>query len=91
MGDYESTARRHGKKWFVGSVYDELGGTLDIKLEFLEVGKNHKFTYYEDTKETHYKSNPEAYQVRQGIVKNGDLVKVIIAPGSGHCMRLRPE
>ncbi|MCM4155778.1 alpha-glucosidase [Gramella sp. AN32] len=90
MDEYISTARRHGKEWFIGSVYNQQGGTLDIKLDFLEEGKEYEVTYYEDTKETHCKTNPEAYRVRKGKLKKGDVVKAVMAPGGGHCMWITP-
>lgn len=90
MDEYITTARRHGKEWFIGSAYSQQGGTLDIILDFLEEGVEYQVTYYEDTKETHCKTNPEAYQIRQGKLKNGDMIKAVMAPGGGHCMWIRP-
>tara|TARA_R110002012_G_scaffold317031_1_gene532784 strand:- start:1523 stop:3439 length:1917 start_codon:yes stop_codon:yes gene_type:complete len=90
MGEYISTARRQGDNWFVGSVHDQQGGTLEIKLDFLQPGKEYQVTYYEDTDETHGKTNPEAYRVRSGKVKNGDIIQAKMAPGGGHCMWIRP-
>lgn len=89
MGEYITTARRHGDQWFIGSVHDQKGGTLDIALDFLDADKEYKVTYYEDTEETHGETNPEAYQVRTGTVRKGDVVKAKIAPGGGHCMWIR--
>ncbi|MFB9052730.1 glycoside hydrolase family 97 catalytic domain-containing protein [Formosa undariae] len=91
MDSYISTARRHGEEWFVGSVYNKQGGTLDIELDFLKDGVNYNITYYEDTSETHGMNNPEAYQVKSGIVKKGDVIKAKMAPGGGHCMWIRPQ
>ena len=90
MAEYISTARRHGKEWFIGSVYNQEGGSLDINLDFLEEGQEYNVAFYEDTEETHCKTNPEAYQVRKGKVKKGDVVKAMMAPGGGHCMWIRP-
>jgi alpha-glucosidase len=90
IGEYITTARRAGKEWFVGSVYSQKGGTLDIKLDFLEEGKEYQVNYYEDTEETHCKTNPEAYRIRKGTVKKGDELKAVLAPGGGHCMWIRP-
>lgn len=90
MGDYITTARRAGEEWFIGSVYDENGGSLEIPLDFLEAEKEYQVTYYEDTEETHGTTNPEAYRVRQGTVKKGDVVKAVMAPGGGHCMWIKP-
>jgi len=80
MDDYISTARRHGEEWFIGSVYNQKGGE----------GQSYKVTFYEDTSETHCKTNPEAYQVRTANVKKGDIINATMAPGGGHCMWIRP-
>ncbi len=86
MGKYISTARRHGDEWFIGSVYNQQGGLLEITLDFLEAGQVYEVTYYEDTEATHCKTNPEAYQIRTGQVKKGDVIQANMAPGGGHCM-----
>lgn len=91
MGEYISTARRHGEEWFVGSVCDQSGKVLDIDLDFLKEGEEYKVTYYEDTPETHCKTNPEAYQIRTELVKKGTIIKATMAPGGGHSMWIRPE
>lgn len=90
IGEYITTARRHGKEWFIGSVYNQQGGILDIKLDFLEADQAYEVTFYEDTEQTHCKTNPEAYQVKSGTVVKGDVVQAKIAPGGGHCMWIRP-
>ncbi len=91
MGEYITTARSHNGEWFVGSVHDQKGGILNIPLDFLEDGVAYDVTYYEDTDETHCITNPEAYQVRTGITKKGDVVIAKMAPGGGHCMWIRPS
>ena len=90
IGDYITTARRHNKEWFIGSVYNQQGGALSIKLEFLEEGQEYDVTFYEDTDKTHCKTNPEAYQVRKGKVIKNDIINATLAPGGGHCMWIRP-
>lgn len=88
--EYITTARRHGGEWFIGSVINQHGGTLDIELDFLEADMEYEATFYEDTEETHCKTNPEAYRVRKGSVKKGDIIQAELAPGGGHCMWIRP-
>lgn len=90
IGEYITTARRHGQEWFMGSVYNQQGGTLTIKLDFLEEGKDYDITLYEDTEDTNCKTNPEAYRIRKGTVKKGDVIKAVLAPGGGQCMWIRP-
>ena len=91
MDEFITTARRKGEQWFIGSVYNQKGGTLDIVLDFLKEGVTYQITYYEDTDDTHGKMNPEAYQVRTGKAKKDDVVKAKIAPGGGHCMWIRTK
>lgn len=91
MGEYISTARRFNEQWFVGSVTHKKVKDHQIVLDFLKEGTSYKVTYYEDTEETHGSKNPEAYQVRTGKVVKGDVVKVTMAAGGGHCMWIRPE
>ncbi|MEP5615967.1 MAG: glycoside hydrolase family 97 catalytic domain-containing protein, partial [Flavobacteriaceae bacterium] len=91
MGAYISTARRYKEEWFIGSVTNEEERTLDINLDFLKEGQQYEITYYEDTSETHGKTNPEAYQIRKGKVKKGSIIKAKMAVGGGHCMWIKPE
>jgi alpha-glucosidase len=91
MDKYISTARRYKEEWFIGSVANQEGVTLDIKLDFLKEGKNYDITYYEDAKDAHGVENPEAYQIRKGKVKKGDIIKAQMVPSGGHCMWIKPE
>ncbi|WP_299546846.1 glycoside hydrolase family 97 protein [Seonamhaeicola sp.] len=91
IGEYISTARRQGEQWFIGSVASQVGATLDIQLDFLKPGKEYKVTYYEDAEKTHCDTNPEAYRIRKGILKKGEIIKAVMAPGGGHCMWVRPK
>lgn len=91
IGEYITTARRHGKEWFIGSVHNINGGTLNINLDFLDENMEYDVTFYEDTDQTHCKTNPETYRIRAGKVRKGDIVKAILAPGGGHCMWIRPK
>jgi hypothetical protein len=38
LAEHFGMARRSGREWFVGSVVNERGATLDIDLDFLESG-----------------------------------------------------
>ncbi|MEQ6121224.1 glycoside hydrolase family 97 catalytic domain-containing protein [Reichenbachiella sp. MALMAid0571] len=91
IGNYISTARRYGDEWFIGSVIDQNGGQLDIVFDFLEEGVIYEITYYEDAPDTHCRNNPEAYQVRHGLVSKGDVIKAKMASGGGHCMWVKPS
>ncbi|MDC0177916.1 glycoside hydrolase family 97 protein [Polaribacter sp.] len=87
---YLSTARRSGEEWFIGSVHVN-GGVLEIPLGFLEEDKIYEITFYEDTKQTNSKTNPEAYQVRTASIKKGAIIKAKMVAGGGHCMWIKPK
>ena len=90
MAEYISIARRKGNSWFIGSAVNEEGGSLEIKLDFLDANTAYDITFYEDSEDTHYQTNKESYQVRRGTVTSTDVVKVRMAPGGGHTMWIRP-
>lgn len=77
--------------WFVGTVINEDGGTLEIKSDFLDPSTRYDVTYYEDAEDTHYQENKESYRIRKGKLRKGDIVRVEMAPGGGHSMWIRPE
>jgi hypothetical protein len=85
-----TTLRRKGESWFIASAIDEQGGTLDVPLDFLQDGKTYQATWYEDAPDAHFIHNREAYQVRKGTVKKGDIIQARLAPGGGHCLWIRP-
>ena len=91
MTRYLSMARRAGEEWFVGSVVDEKGETLELVLDFLEPGREYDVTYYEDAEDSHYTRNKEAYRIRTGKAHRGDVVRARMAPGGGHSMWIRPR
>ena len=91
MTRYLSMARRAGEEWFVGSVVDEEGETLELTLDFLEQDREYDVTYYEDAEDSHFERNTEAYRIRRGRVESGDIVRARMAPGGGHSMWIRPR
>ncbi len=90
IGEYITTARKAGNKWFVASACNEEGATLPILLDFLDADKSYEAKIYEDTPETHYITNKEAYQIRTITVKKGDRLEAKLAPGGGHCLYISP-
>ena len=92
--EYITTARRSGSAWFVCSATNESARTLDIPLDFLDLG-SYQVTYYEDDHDgatpTHYINNRETYQVRTGTVTSADTVSAVMVEGGGHCMWIRKQ
>lgn len=91
MAEYITTARRSGKQWFIASVINERGGTLEIRLDFLAERVEYDATFFEDAEDSHYINNREAYKVRNGPVKTTDVIMAKMAPGGGHCVWIRPK
>ena len=84
-GEYVVIARQ-GKKngqWFCGGVTDDHKRSLDIPLQFLEVGKTYEATIYRDAPDAHYKDNPQAYVIEKRNVTFHDYLPITMAPGGG--------
>ena len=91
VGEYITTARRSGGTWFVASATNEQARTLPIPLDFLQADSKYSATLYEDTSDSHFQTNREAYRVRRQRVTNGTTITAEMAPGGGHCIFLQPE
>ena len=90
FGEHVTVAKRHGREWFVGSVIDEDGGTLEIDLAFLDPGVTYEATAYENAPDSHYMTNREAYEIQKLVVSSVDVLNAVMAPGGGHAIWLRP-
>ncbi|MGL4994159.1 MAG: glycoside hydrolase family 97 protein [Bacteroidales bacterium] len=89
-GDYITVARKEkgGNRWFVGSTVDENGRTAQLNFDFLDAGKKYIATIYSDSKDSHYKTNPQAYQIRKVVVTNKSKLTQYCAPGGGFAISL---
>jgi len=89
-GDYITVARKEkgGNRWFVGSTVDENGRTAQLNFDFLDAGKKYIATIYADAKDSHYKTNPQAYQIRKVVVTNKSKLTQYCAPGGGFAISL---
>ena len=92
-GDYISIARKdkNSADWYVGNVNGKDPRTTTLKLDFLEAGKTYTAQIYADTKDAHYKNNPQSYEIRERKVKRGTEIKQFSAPGGGFAIRLKAE
>jgi hypothetical protein len=89
-GAYITVARKAKgtNNWFLGSVNGEATRTSAIRLDFLEAGKTYVATIYADAKNAHYKTNPQAYTIRKGIVNSKSRLSQFCAPGGGYAISL---
>lgn len=91
IGEYISTARRSGKKWWIGTACNEQGRKQQIRVDFLKKGAEYTATIYEDAPDANYKTNREAYTVRSALVRRGDVIEAVLAQGGGHAVFLEPR
>jgi alpha-glucosidase len=91
-GDYITVARKAkgNEKWFVGNVCGEKGFTSNITLDFLTPGMKYRATIYSDAKDAHYKTNPQAYEIRKMEVTNKTKLTIKSAPGGGYAISIIP-
>ena len=90
IGEFITTARRAGEQWFIGSCCNEKGADLTINLSFLKEGQAYKATLYEDASDAHYRRNKDVYKISTKTVKKGEILNIRLAPGGGHCIKLKP-
>ncbi|ALJ00947.1 glycoside hydrolase family 97 protein [Rufibacter tibetensis] len=87
-GEYITVARKAKgtAQWFLGSVGGNNTRTSNIKFDFLDKGKTYIATIYSDAKDAHYKTNPQAYNIRKVVVTNKSKLSQMVAPGGGYAI-----
>jgi hypothetical protein len=87
-GEFITVARKakESGKWFLGSVNGETARTSSIDLSFLTNGVKYEATIYSDNKDSHYKTNPQAYVIRKVIVNSKSKIIQYCAPGGGYAI-----
>ncbi|MDT0676693.1 glycoside hydrolase family 97 protein [Autumnicola musiva] len=91
-GDYVTVARKEkgSDNWFLGNVNGETARTSKIKFDFLDKGQKYIATIYSDAKDAHYKTNPQAYEIRKVVVDNKSKLSQFSAPGGGYAISIIP-
>lgn len=77
-------------RWFLGGKCNEDGHQSDLRLDFLDKGKKYVCTVYADAKDADYEKNPKAYTITRRTVKQGDRLRLKMAPGGGFAVSLFP-
>ena len=90
-GEYITVARKAkgSDNWFLGGKCDEKGHRVDVKLDFLDKGRKYEATIYADGKDANYETNPAAYTITKKTVKQGDVLKLVEAPGGGVAIMIK--
>ncbi|MGM9853697.1 MAG: glycoside hydrolase family 97 protein [Muribaculaceae bacterium] len=76
--------------WFVGCTSGENGHSSTVRLDFLDKDKKYIATVYEDAPDAHYRTNPQAYRIRRGIVDARTALRLKAAPGGGYAISIFP-
>lgn len=90
-GEFATFVRkdRNGPDWYLGSVTNEAGRTLDIALDFLDPGKAYEAQIYRDADNADWKTNPAAIVIEKRRVKAGEHLQLRLAPGGGEAIRFK--
>jgi len=86
---YITVARRdkNSSDWYIGAITDHNARRTTITLDFLPKGTAYTATIYEDAPGADYRTNPQAYRIRQIKVKSGQKLRLDMAPGGGTAIR----
>jgi glucan 1,4-alpha-glucosidase len=89
-GQFITVARKAKgtSRWFVGNVNGETPRTSNVLFNFLEPGKTYVATLYADARDAHYKTKPQAYTIRKGIVTSKSKLSQWSAPGGGFAISI---
>lgn len=89
-GEYVTVARKAKGtgKWFVGSVGGNDPRTSQMAFDFLEPGKTYIATIYADATNAHYKTAPQAYNIRKVVVTSKSKLAQWVAAGGGYAISI---
>ena len=89
-GDYITVARKEkdSDNWFVGNVNGNEARTSNIDFDFLDKDKEYVATVYSDAKDAHYKTNPQAYEIKKYRVNSKSKLSQRSAPGGGYAISI---
>ena len=73
----------------MGGVTDTKPHDSVIKLDFLDKGRQYEAIIYADGKTADYKTNPQSYTITKKTVKQGDVLKLVEAPGGGVAIMIK--
>ncbi|MFK8281014.1 glycoside hydrolase family 97 protein [Capnocytophaga cynodegmi] len=89
-GKYITVARKAKgtNNWFVGNVTGYERFNSKIKLDFLDSNKQYIATIYSDAHNADYKTNPQAYTIRKGIVTSKTKLNLTSVPAGGYAISI---
>ncbi len=90
-GYYLTIARKEkdGQNWYVGNVNGNEARISKIKFDFLDKGQEYIATVYSDAPDAHYKTNPQAYEIKKYRVNSNSKLAQRSAPGGGYAISIK--
>ena len=91
VGEYITVARKakDSGEWFLGSVAGYDARTSTVALDFLEPNQVYVAKIYADAEDAHYKTNPQAYTIREVRCTSKSVLKQNVAAGGGYAVSFR--
>ncbi|MBR5886261.1 MAG: glycoside hydrolase family 97 protein [Alistipes sp.] len=91
VGEYITVARKakNSGEWFMGSVAGYDARTSIVTLDFLEPNEVYVAKIYADADNAHYKTNPQAYTIREVRCTSKSTLKQFVAAGGGYAVSFR--
>jgi hypothetical protein len=91
-GDYVTVARKAENKedWYLGAITDENARTATAALSFLDPNKKYVAVVYADAADAHFEKNPMAYRISSSLVNSKTVLKLVLAPGGGSAVSIKP-
>lgn len=91
VGEYITVARKakNTGEWFMGSVAGYDARTSTVVLDFLEPNQVYVAKIYADAADAHYKTNPQAYTIREVRCTSKSTLKQFVAAGGGYAVSFR--
>lgn len=92
IGEYITITRkdRNSEDWYLGSITNENGRTLEVPLTFLDPCKKYIAEIYADGADADWITNPYSLHIYQVLVDSNTVLKIILANGGGQAIRFRP-
>lgn len=89
-GKYITVARKAKgtNNWFIGSVSGDDVYESNIKLDFLDKDRKYIATIYADGEDADWKTNPQSYTIKRGIVTNKTKLKIKTVPAGGYAISI---
>ncbi len=92
IGDFVTIVRqeRGGEDWYLGSITDEVGRDLQVRLDFLDPDRLYVAEVYADGPDANWATNPLSIEISKLLVDSQTVLDLKLAPGGGTAIRFRP-